>query len=119
MIYALTKGIGYAFALGAELHGAPPERHWVWETRRAWIWAVIIPFMCVTAGFVFGPVGLLTWLVYPFQVLRQARRTQGSIRDRLMIAFFQMLSRFPESWGQIKYIFDRSLHRRARIIEYK
>ena len=22
---------GYAFALGAELHGAPPERHWVWE----------------------------------------------------------------------------------------
>ena len=110
---------GYAFALGAELHGAPPERHWVWESRRAWIWGVIIPFVCVAAGILFGAVGLLTWLIYPFQVFRQALRTQGAIRNRLIIAFFQMLSRFPESWGQIKYLFDRTLNRQARIIEYK
>jgi glycosyltransferase involved in cell wall biosynthesis len=110
---------GYAFALGAKLHGAPPERHWVWESRRAWIWGVIIPLVCVTAGILFGAVGLLTWLIYPFQVFRQALRTQGSSRDRLVTAFFQMLSRFPESWGQIKYFFDRTLHRQARIIEYK
>jgi glycosyltransferase involved in cell wall biosynthesis len=110
---------GYAFALGAELHGAPPERHWVWESRRAWIWGVIIPFVAVTAGIMFGAVGLLTWLVYPFQVFRQALRTEGSIRDRLVIGFFQMLSRFPESWGQIKYLFDRTLNRPTRIIEYK
>ena len=110
---------GYAFALGAALHGAPPERHWVWESRRAWIWGVIIPFVCIIAGILFGTVGLLTWLIYPFQVFRQALRTQGSFRDRLVIAFFQMLARFPESWGQIKYLFDRTLNRRARIIEYK
>ena len=110
---------GYAFALGAKLHGAPPERHWVWESRRAWIWGLIIPFVCAAAGILFGPVGLLCWLIYPFQVFRQALRTPGSIRDRLVIAFFQMLSRFPESWGQIKYLFDRTLNRPARIIEYK
>ncbi len=28
---------GYAFAEGAYLHGAPPERHWVWESYRALI----------------------------------------------------------------------------------
>jgi glycosyltransferase involved in cell wall biosynthesis len=110
---------GYAFALGAELHGAPPERHWVWESRRAWIWGVVIPLVCVAAGVLFGAVGLLSLLVYPFQVFRQALRTQGSIRDRLVIAFFQMIARFPESWGQIQYLFDRTLNRRARIIEYK
>ncbi len=110
---------GYAFALGAALHGQPPERHWVWESRRAWIWGVIVPFVCVTFGVMFGAAGLLSWLVYPFQVLRQAFRARGSLSDRLVIAFFQVLSRFPEGWGQIKYLFDRTLNRRARIIEYK
>jgi glycosyltransferase involved in cell wall biosynthesis len=110
---------GYAFALGTDLHGAPPERHWVWESRRAWIWGVILPFVCVIAGLLFGRIGLLTWLIYPFQVFRQALRAQGSVRDRLVIGFFQMLSRFPESWGQIKHLFDRTLNRQARIIEYK
>lgn len=33
-----TKRAGHAFAEGAALHGAPPERHWVSETRRALIW---------------------------------------------------------------------------------
>ena len=110
---------GYAFALGAELHGALPERHWVWESRRAWIWGVIIPIVCAAASALFVPVGLISWLIYPFQIFRQALRTKGSIRDRLVIAFFQLLSRFPESWGQIKYLFDRTLSRQARIIEYK
>lgn len=110
---------GYAFALGAELHGALPERHWVWESRRAWIWGVIIPIVCAAASALFGPVGLISWLIYPFQIFRQALRTKGSIRDRLVIAFFQLLSRFPESWGQIKYLFDRTLSRQAHIIEYK
>jgi glycosyltransferase involved in cell wall biosynthesis len=110
---------GYAFALGADLHGAPPERHWVWESRRAWIWGVILPFVCVTAGLLLGGIGLLAWLIYPFQVFRQAMRARGSVRDRLVIAFFQVLSRFPESWGQIKYHFDRAFKRQARIIEYK
>ena len=32
---------GYAFAQGAHLHGASPERHWVWESRRAWLWAAM------------------------------------------------------------------------------
>jgi hypothetical protein len=110
---------GYAFALGADLHGGPPERHWVWESRRAWIWGVILPFACVTAGFLFGEIGLLTWLIYPVQIFRQALRSQGSVLDRIAIGFFQMLSRFPEGWGQIKYLFDRALNRHARIIEYK
>ena len=110
---------GYAFALGAELHGALPERHWVWESRRAWIWGVIIPFVCAATSVLFGTVGFISWLIYPFQIFRQALRTKGSIRDRLVIAYFQLLSRFPESWGQIKYRFDRTLSRQARIIEYK
>jgi hypothetical protein len=110
---------GYAFALGADLHGAPPERHWVWESRRAWLWGIWLPVFCVLSGLLFGAIGLVTWLIYPLQVLRQALRAQGSFRARAIIGFFQVLSRFPESSGQIKYLIDRSFRRQARIIEYK
>jgi hypothetical protein len=110
---------GYAFALGADLHGSSPERHWVWETRRAWLWGVWLPVLCITAGLCFGAIGLVAWLIYPLQVLRQALRAQGSLRERLAIGFFQTLSRFPESWGQLKYLFDRSFGGQARLIEYK
>jgi GT2 family glycosyltransferase len=34
---------GYAFAQGAHLHGAPPEKLWVWESRRAWVWGMLVP----------------------------------------------------------------------------
>ena len=51
---------GYAFAHGAYLHGTSPERHWVWESRRAWIWGVWLPLGCLTAGLIFWPWGWAT-----------------------------------------------------------
>jgi glycosyltransferase involved in cell wall biosynthesis len=110
---------GYAFALGAELHGSTPERHWVWESRRAWLWGFWLPIFCAAANFYLGAAGVLIWLVYPFQSVRLALRANGSFHDRLAIGFFQILSRFPESWGQIKYLVDRSFGRQRTIIEYK
>jgi len=110
---------GYAFAQGAYLHGAPPERHYVWETRRAWLWGVWLPLACVAASVSLWPWGLLTWLIYPLQVLRQTVRNAGSLMDRATIAFFQVLARFPESLGQIKFLFGRLRHGQARLIEYK
>ncbi|MEO7106530.1 MAG: glycosyltransferase family A protein [Rhodoferax sp.] len=49
--WSRSKRAGYAFAEGAALHGAPPEMHWVRESRSAWIWGAGIPIM-VVIGFV-------------------------------------------------------------------
>ena len=49
---------GYAFAQGAHLHGAPPERHWVWESRRAWLWGIWLPLVCLALSLMFSAVGL-------------------------------------------------------------
>jgi GT2 family glycosyltransferase len=110
---------GYAFAQGAYLHGAPPERHWVWESRRAWFWGVWLPiaFICVSAAL--WPWGLLMCLVYPLQVLRQTVRNAGPLPDRAILAFFQTLARFPEGLGQFKFFRDRWFGRRAGLVEYK
>src|SRR5437868_6595026 len=72
---------GYAFAQGARLHGEAPERHWVWESRRAWIWGLYLPLACFAAGFAF-PWGWTTWLIFPLQMLRQTARNKGPLRDR-------------------------------------
>jgi GT2 family glycosyltransferase len=110
---------GYAFAQGAYLHGAFPESHWVWESRRAWIWGLCLPVACLAAGLFFGPWGWVAWLIYPLQFLRQTLRNSGSLGNRMLLALFQLLSRFPEAWGQLKFLRDRLLGRQARLIEYK
>lgn len=110
---------GYAYAQGAHLHGVPPERHYVWEARRAWLWGIWLPLACIAAGLAFGPWGWGSLLIYPLQVLRQTMRNSGPLRDRAALALFQVLARFPEGLGEIKFLFNRLLGRRARLIEYK
>ena len=110
---------GYAYAQGAYLHGAPPERHWVWESRRAWLWGGWLPLACMVIGIAFGPLGWAVWLLYPLEVLRKTLRNTGSAVDRATLALFHVLARFPEGLGQIKFMCDRLLGRQARLIEYK
>lgn len=110
---------GYAFAQGAHLHGAPPERHFVWESRRAWLWGILLPALCVLTGVVFNPYGWLAIAIYPLQLLRLISHGSGSLRDRVRLATFQLLARFPEGLGQIAFQRDRLLQLRPRLIEHK
>jgi len=110
---------GYAFAQGAHLHGALPERYRIWEARRAWLWGIWLPLICLATGLAFGPWGWAAWLIYPLQVLRQTARNTGPLGDRATLAVFQVLARFPEGLGQIKFMRDRLLGRQAYLIEYK
>jgi len=110
---------GYAFAQGAHLHGRTDERHWVWESRRALLWAILIPSAILAGLLLAGPLALLVLLIYPAQVLRRSRRMSGRWRTRLQLAFFEQLSRFPEAWGQLLFFRNRLLGRHGRLIEYK
>lgn len=113
-----TRG-GYAFAQGAYLHGAPPELHRVWESRRAWLWGVWLPIVCLLLGVAFGPWGWAAWLIYPLQMVRQTVRNPGPLGQRALLSLFQGLARFAEGWGQIKFLRDRLLGRQSHLIEYK
>ncbi len=110
---------GYCFAQGAHLHGALPERHFVWESHRAWVWGFCLPLACLVCGLAFTPWGWAAWLVYPIQVLRLMLRNAGPLRQRALVAMFQVLARFPEGLGQVKFLGDRVFRRQSGIIEYK
>lgn len=103
---------GHAFAEGADLHGAEPERHWIAETRRALLWGVAGPLVVLAAA-LFHPLGLLLALVYPAQVVRLARRAGWSW------ALLTVIGRFAEARGVLGYHVNRLLGRRRRLIEYK
>jgi len=104
---------GYAYARGASLHGVAPERHWLWEKRRALIWGLCLPVICAFLS-IFAPWGWLSWMLYPAQILRLGIRLEGPRKDRLLLAFFFVLGRFPESWGVLKFTRDQLL---ARVVE--
>ena len=110
---------GYAFAQGAHLHGTLPERHFVRESRRAWVWGLLLPLFCIGAAAVVHPFGWISFLIYPLQLMRLTVRSSGSLRDRARLASFQLLARFPEGLGQIVFLRDRLLKVRPRLIEHK
>ncbi|MCV2881869.1 glycosyltransferase [Actibacterium sp. XHP0104] len=107
-----AKRAGHAFAEGAAMHGAPPERHWVAETRRALFWGAGIPALIVL-GALATPLALLGLVIYPVQVMRLARQ-HGMER-----AFFLVLSKFPEALGALEYHLRRLTGKRRGLIEYK
>lgn len=110
---------GYAFAQGAHLHGGGPERHWVWESRRATLWGFCFPAVTIIVLSIFRWWGVALLLIYPLQMLRRMFRLPGSWRSRVQLSFFELLSRFPEAFGQFKFSRDRLLGRQGRLIEYK
>ena len=108
-----SKRAGHAFAEGAALHGAAPERHWVAETRRALLWGAVLPLVILLLAVVVSPWALLLALIYPAQIARLARSGD------LAWGFFTVIGKFPESQGALQYYLGRLTGRHKRLIEYK
>jgi GT2 family glycosyltransferase len=96
-----TVRAGHAFAEGAALEGAGPERHWVAEVRRSLLWGAVGPVLVIAAGLI-HPAG---WLL--------ARK--GGVEW----ALFTVIGKFAEAQGALGYWLGRWRGRRRGLIEYK
>ncbi len=114
-----TMRAGHAFAEGAFIHGAPPERHWVREARRSWFWGLVVPVFIIVISIVSLKWGLVSLLVYPIQVARLARQNTQLGTKAWITAFFLVLGKFPEMLGQVKFFQKRLSGHQGRLIEYK
>ena len=110
---------GHAFAEGASLHGAPPERFSVRSTQRNWFWGLGLPIFIALMTMMYGAWGLALTLVYPLQVIRLALRDRKSLPAPWWHAFFLVLGRFSEMLGQSKFMYSRIRGQTTRLIEYK
>jgi GT2 family glycosyltransferase len=114
-----TRRAGHAYAEGAALHGAPPERHYVAERRRALLWGLALPLLAVAGALLHWSLALLL-LAYPLQIARlwvRHRRERGAAP--LARAFFLVLGRFPEALGVLGFWLRRWRAGPTHLIEYK
>jgi glycosyltransferase involved in cell wall biosynthesis len=110
---------GYGFAQASALHGAPPERAGVLESRRAWIWGFWVPLLTIILCSTVGARGLLLLVAYPVQVIRLAMGGKRSAWQNHWRAVALVIGKFPEVLGQMKYALDRLRRVQSKLIEYK
>ena len=114
-----TQRSGHAFAEGAWLHGSPPERHWVQETRRAVAWGLCLPILGILAAVLLGGWFLLVFLLYPLQVLRLALRSRAASAEEFQQSMLLVLGRLPEGLGVARFWCGKLLGRHSGLMEYK
>ncbi|KIC45478.1 glycosyltransferase family A protein [Tateyamaria sp. ANG-S1] len=113
-----AKRSGHAFAEGTVMHGDPPERHGVEQTRRALVWGAGLPLGIVAMTLIFGPSAFALALVYPLQVVRLAMR-DGGTRPAWERSLLLTIGKFAEARGALSYHMRRLRGRQAELIEYK
>ena len=80
--------------------------------RRIWLWGLVFPIAALM-GSILHPAALLVMLIYPLQVFRLSR-TMG-----WRPAFFNVLGKFPEAVGALRFYARQLGKGETRLIEYK
>ncbi|MBX3466626.1 MAG: glycosyltransferase family 2 protein [Planctomycetes bacterium] len=117
-----TVRAGHAYAEGAHLHGAGPERHWVREARRAVLWGAVLPAVALGGAPLTLGGSLLLGLAYPAcaaRVYARVRRRGRSRADAAAYAAFTVLGKLPELQGVLRFHRRRLTGARRELIEYK
>ncbi len=118
-----AKRAGHAYAQGADMHGAPPERHGVRQTRSALVWGLALPLLALggaywTRG---GSVALFLLLacVQAWRIRRGELGRGRSRREATLLGVFIMIAKPAQASGVLLYWFRKLTGRRATLIEYK
>ena len=114
---------GYAYAEAAFLHGQPPERSGVRETRSIWFWGAILPVLALAFAWHTGGQSLLLLLAaYILLLLKihcSAWRGGMPAADAALYASSIIVSKFPQILGQLRFCWKRLSGRASGLIEYK
>lgn len=111
---------GYAFAQGVDLHGHPPERHWVAESRRALIWGGILPLLILLCFMVCSVLAFAFLMLYLLQIVRIAlKNKKNNLARPWSMAFYLVLGKLPEFVGQVKFLKGLLTRKGSKLIEYK
>ncbi|MEQ1529706.1 MAG: glycosyltransferase family A protein [Methylococcales bacterium] len=117
-----SQRAGYAFAEGAWMYGQSPEKHWLKESRKIWLWGLGIPSLVVIGIAVVGSWGLLLLLGYLVSLGKTFHFYSSygwSFREKLLYSAFCVFAKLPQVLGQLQFHVNRLLGRKALLIEYK
>jgi len=112
---------GHAFAEGAWLHGAPPEKHWIKETRSIQLWGIGVPLFILSTAWVTKGLSLLLLAGYglmAYRVYQYARQSNYSKSDARLFALSCTLAKFPQAQGLLRFYWGKLFKKPSRLIEY-
>lgn len=114
---------GWAYAEGSAMHGKPPERHCVRQSRNTWFYGLILPIALIGLSWVsYGISLVLLAVIYLRHVLKvqNDRLRRGDKPEHAWrYARLATIAKLPEAIGQLQYWLTRLRGRQATIIEYK
>ena len=111
---SVRNGFGGAFLISILKEGSVDRRIWRRRLLSAWLWALFVPMLILIAALI-QPWALVASLIYPIQIARMATLWHGDPAVAWPRAFFLMLAKWPECWGQFTYW----LSPYARTFDYK
>jgi GT2 family glycosyltransferase len=114
---------GWYVAQSAAMHGKPPERRGVHESRNIWFYGVGLPVVALMlAPLTLGlsvVVALAFYARHVTKVYRDRIDHGNSHQDARLYALLCTIGKSAEGWGQLRYWMNRATGRHARLIEYK
>ncbi len=117
-----TVRAGHAYAEGAWLHGHPPERHWLRESRSIWFWGLVVPLLAVSLAWITQGLSLGLLAAYPALAIRifiNMRRQNIEARFAKAYACACVVGKFAQLQGAVRFVSSRLLGRQTSLIEYK
>ena len=112
---------GYAYAEGSWLYGKTPERHWVKESRSIWFWGLVLPLLAIALLLPTNGMSLLLLTLYLVVIYRiySGLNRKLTRKNALLYAIHCVMSKFPQTQGQIRFHWQRLQGKRSNLIEYK
>ena len=112
---------GYAYAEGSWIHGKTTERHWVKESRSIWFWGLALPLLILVMLLPTGNLSLLLLGLYILGIYRvySSLDRESDRTSALYYAIHCVMSKFPQTQGQVKFHLARLRGKSSRLIEYK
>jgi len=119
---------GVAAAEGAALHGRSPERYNVRRMLSMLFWGGAVPLFVVGSlvaaawtpwAFVATALGVVGYVALFRGIYRSRRRSDETAADTTLYAFFCVVAKWPQFWGVLVYLANRSRRRQTPWIEYK
>lgn len=118
-----AKRAGHAYAQGAHMHGAPPERHNVRQTRSAILFGLALPLLALALSYWTSGLSILLFLgllfVQWYRIRRHELRRGRSAREASLLARFIIIAKFAQAQGVLLFHWRRLTGKQATLIEYK
>ncbi|MDF5713542.1 MAG: glycosyltransferase family 2 protein [Rhizonema sp. NSF051] len=114
---------GYGFTQGATLDNGSPERLWMRQIYRIWLWSLFLPLLTVAGLLPTKGLSLLLLLVantlVAYRVYRRTRLSGFQSKDAIFYALFCVIEKYPQLLGHIQFYLIGLLKRQRTIVEYK